>query len=79
MPLVRVGGVFVAMKSLESQDELNEARRAIEVLGGKVKEIKHFDLPYNTGSRDIIIIEKVKEPPKKYPRSFAKIKQNPIK
>jgi 16S rRNA (guanine527-N7)-methyltransferase len=66
------------MKSLESKDELSEAKKAIEVLGGKVKEIKHFELPYNMGSRDIIIIEKVKETPKKYPRAFAKIKQNPI-
>jgi 16S rRNA (guanine527-N7)-methyltransferase len=78
LPLVKIGGAFVAMKSLESKDELSEAKKAIEVLGGKVKEIKHFELPYNMGSRDIIIIEKVKETPKKYPRAFAKIKQNPI-
>lgn len=78
LPLVKIGGAFVAMKSLESKDELSEAKKAIEVLGGKVKEIKHFELPYNMGSRDIIIIEKVKETPKKYPRVFAKIKQNPI-
>ena len=79
MPLVKVGGVFIAMKSLEAQDELNEAKKAISTLGGEVIDIKHYDLPFNFGSRDIIIIRKVKECPKKYPRAFAKIKQNPIR
>lgn len=79
MPLVKVGGVFIAMKSKDYEEELKEAKKAIETLGGKVLEIKHFDLPYSYGERNIIIIKKVKECPKKYPRAFAKIKQNPIK
>lgn len=79
MPLVKVGGVFIAMKSKDYEEELKEAKKAIETLGGKVLEIKHFDLPYSYGERNIIIVKKVKECPKKYPRAFAKIKQNPIK
>lgn len=79
MPLVKVGGVFIAMKSKDYEEELKEARSAIKTLGGEILEVKHFDLPYEYGERNIIIIKKVKECPKKYPRAFAKIKQNPIK
>lgn len=78
MPLVKVGGVFIAMKSKEYEEELKEALQAISTLGGEVVEIKHYNLPYDMGDRNIIIIKKVKECSKKYPRSFAKIKQNPI-
>ncbi len=79
MPLVKVGGVFIAMKSLEASEELKEAKKAIETLGGEVIDIKHYDLPFNFGQRDIIIIRKVSKCPNKYPRAFAKIKQNPIR
>lgn len=79
MPLVKIGGVFIAMKSKDYEEELKEARSAIKTLGGEILEVKHFDLPYEYGERNIIIIKKVKECPKKYPRAFAKIKQNPIK
>ena len=79
MPLVEVGGVFIAMKSKDYEEELKEAKNAIKTLGGEILEVKHFDLPYEYGERNIIIIKKIKECPKKYPRAFAKIKQNPIK
>lgn len=79
LPLVKVGGVFIAMKSKDYAEELKEAEKAIVTLGGKVEEVKHFSLPYDMGDRYIIIIRKVKECPKKYPRAFAKIKQSPIR
>ncbi len=79
LPLVRVGGVFLAMKSSQYEEELDEAKNAIRTLGGKVIQIKKFDLPLNLGQREVIIIEKVKETPSKYPRTFAKIKNNPIR
>lgn len=79
LPLVRVGGVFLAMKSSQYEEELDEAKNAIKTLGGKVVQIKKFDLPQNLGQREVIIIEKVKETPLKYPRAFAKIKSNPIR
>ncbi len=78
LPLVKVGGTFVAMKSKGYEDELAEAKKAIATLGGEVLEIKQFFLPFDFGERDIIIIKKVKETPKKYPRPFAKIKEKPI-
>ncbi len=79
LPLVKVGGVFIAMKSKDYAEELIGAEKAIVTLGGKVEEVKHFSLPFDMGDRYIIIIRKVKECPKKYPRAFAKIKQSPIR
>ena len=77
LPLVKVGGFFIAMKG-NGQEELDEALKGIEFLGGKYIKTVHFELPLSAGSRDIIIIKKVKETPKKYPRAFAKIKERPL-
>lgn len=79
LPLTKIGGYFVAMKAIQYEEELNEAKNAIKVLGGEIVDIKNFVLPNDLGSRYFIIIKKVKETPKKYPRQFAQIKKNPIK
>lgn len=79
LPLTKVGGYFVAMKSMQYEEELNEARNAIKVLGGEVVDIKKFSLPNDLGERYFIIIKKIKESPKKYPRQFAQMKKSPIK
>lgn len=78
LPLTRIGGHFIAMKAQACDEELLEAKNAIATLGGRIKEVISFDLPDMAGSRNIIIIEKVKETPKKYPRAFAKIKERPL-
>lgn len=78
MPLVKIGGLFIAMKGQDGKLELDEAKNAINILGGKVKEVITLDLPDNQGKREIIVIEKVKECPNKYPRAFAKIKERPL-
>ena len=78
LPLVRLGGRFIAMKGSTGLDELNEAKRAIETLGGRVLDTITLNLPDDAGKRDIIIIEKVKATPAKYPRAFAKIKERAL-
>ena len=78
LPLVKLGGKFIAMKGSTGLDELSEAKKAIETLGGKVVKTLELDLPDEAGKRDIIIIEKVKPTPAKYPRAFAKIKERPL-
>lgn len=78
LPLVRVGGYFIAMKGQSGKDELEEAFKAIDILGGKLIDVISLELPDDAGARDIIIIKKVKETPKKYPRAFAKIKERPL-
>lgn len=76
LPLVKVGGVFIAYKSGEIQQELQDSLKAIEILGGKIIEIKSINLPNNMGDRNLIIVKKIKNTQKKYPRgkNLPKIK-----
>lgn len=78
LPLVKVGGVFVAMKGSDSNIELEEAKNAINVLGGKLEKVINFELPDNAGSRTLIVIKKVSNTKDKYPRAFARIKERPL-
>ncbi len=78
LPLVRVGGHFVAMKSADSDEELSQAARAIATLGGKVTRIWDYAIPGTDAVHRAVVITKVKATPKPYPRRFAKIKQRPL-
>ena len=78
LPLVRVGGHFVAMKSADSDEELSQAVRAIATLGGKVTRIWDYPVPGTDAVHRAVVITKVKATPKPYPRRFAKIKQQPL-
>ena len=78
LPLVKVGGTFLSMKSVDSSDELRSAAKAIEILGGKVDRTVDYTIPGTTVSHRLIFIKKVQETPNKYPRAFAKIKKNPL-
>lgn len=78
LPLVKLNGYFIAMKGQSGQEEINEAMNAISILGGKLIDVIDFELPDDAGKRSIVIIKKVKETPKKYPRQFAKIKERPL-
>ena len=78
LPLTKVGGYFIAMKGQGGNEEIKEATKGIEILGGHIEKVISLELPDNAGARDIIIIKKIKETPKKYPRAFAKIKERPL-
>ena len=78
LPLVKVGGTVLAYKGSNIQEEIEDAKNAITILGGKVKQILHFDLPNNQGERNIVVIEKIKATPKQYPRGKNLPKTNPI-
>ena len=78
LPLVRVGGHFVAMKSADSDEELSQAARAIATLGGKVTRIWDYPVPGTDAVHRAVVITNVKATPKPYPRRFAKIKQQPL-
>ncbi|MCI9653890.1 MAG: 16S rRNA (guanine(527)-N(7))-methyltransferase RsmG [Acholeplasmatales bacterium] len=78
LPLTKVGGLFIAMKGSSGEEEMKEANRAIELLGGRVKEIVSFTLPDEEEMRQLIVIEKIKATPLKYPRSYGKIKEKPL-
>ena len=78
LPLVKVGGYFVAMKSVDTGAELDAAAHAIEVLGGAVERVADYDIPGTEVRHRAILIKKVRETGKKYPRPFAKIKKAPL-
>lgn len=78
LPLVKKNGQFLAMKAQQSDDEIEEAKHAIAILGGKFAEDIQFDLPAEAGERHILRIEKPKETPKKYPRKPGKPAKSPL-
>ena len=78
LPLVRVGGLFLAMKSVDSDAELAEAQTAIRTLGGAVEGTADYAIPGTDVRHRAILIRKIQKTEKKYPRTFAKIKKNPL-
>lgn len=79
LPLVKKQGYFFALKAAKSEEELEEARKAIAVLGGKLINEQDVSLPNNGGSRYVLTIQKKKETPKKYPRKPGMPNKQPLK
>ncbi len=75
-PYVKVGGKVLAMKGAAAKEELEEAKGAIAKLGLKLEEVREF--PVDGTAHAVIVLRKVSPTPAKYPRRFAKIKQNPL-
>ena len=78
LPFVKQGGSFVSMKSAGSNEEMEAAKKAIGILGGKINEDIVFDLVENMPRR-IITIKKNSQTPTKYPRPSAQIAKKPLK
>lgn len=78
LPLVKKDGFFFALKAAKSDEELIEAKNAIATLGGKFIEDKELALP-NGDMRHILVIQKKKETPKKYPRKPGMPNKQPLK
>lgn len=77
--LVKIGGKIISMKASNAKEEINDAQKAIEVLGGKIEKIEEFDLPESDIGRTIIIIDKNKCTPAIYPRKAGTPAKEPIK
>ncbi|KWZ79186.1 16S rRNA (guanine(527)-N(7))-methyltransferase RsmG [Anaerococcus tetradius] len=76
LPFLKVGGLFIALKGPKAEEELEASKNALKILGGRVKEIKAFDLDGN--ERVNIVIEKVKKTKDKYPRGKNLPKKEPL-
>ena len=76
LPYVKVGGKFLALKGAMAQAEADEAKTAIEALGGRLSEIREY--PVGEATHRIVVVEEARPTPKAYPRKFAKIKQQPL-
>ncbi len=75
IPFLKVGGTFAAFKQYAVDEEIEEARAMIGSLGGKIKEIKEIKIPCSDIVRKVVLIEKIKETPKNFPRKANKIKK----
>ena len=75
-PFVKVGGAVVAMKGAAAREELAEAKNAISQLGLKLETVA--DYPVDGAAHTVLVLRKVRPTPPKYPRRYAKIKQNPL-
>ena len=78
LPLVKVGGRFLAMKAVDSDDEIRTAKSAVAQLGGKVEDIRDYTIPGTDITHRVVVIGKVKPTPDAFPRAFAKIKKAPL-
>ena len=78
LPLVKKEGLFVALKASAADEEKKEKKKAVTVLGGEVVEKHSFVLPLEESERNIIVIEKKKQTPKKYPRKPGTPNKSPI-
>ena len=77
IPLVKIDGVFIAMKGAKGLEEWQESRQAVKMLGGTLEDIHHEEDEI-MGMRYNLIIKKTSKTKKKYPRSYAKIKKTPL-
>lgn len=75
IPFVKKGGFFVSYKG-DSEEEIKEANAGINILGGKIKDIKCYQL--DGAKRTLIYVEKIKNTPQIYPRSNGKIRKKPL-
>lgn len=78
LPFIKVGGIFLCMKSINCDEEIEASKKAITVLGGKIVDQKDVHIPFSDISHRIIFIKKEKETPSKYPRKPGKPSKNPI-
>ena len=78
IPYIRVGGVFLAMKSVDSSDEVSEAQSAVYSLGGEIHENFDYTIPGTEVTHRVIRIHKVKKTQEAFPRRFARIQKSPL-
>ena len=77
MPFVKVGGICICMKG-SNIDELEEAKKAIDILGGKIEKVEEISIPDTDIKRNNIIIKKIKNTTNEYPRKAGIPTKNPI-
>lgn len=78
IPLVKMNGKFLALKAAKSEEEVLESKKAIATLGGKLSEEIEVSLPFSEDKRYIVVIDKKKETPNKYPRKAGIPNKKPL-
>lgn len=78
LPLVKIGGVCICMKGSNVEEEINNSKNALKILGGKIEKIEELILPNSDIKRNIIIIKKQIKTPNKYPRKAGTPSKKPL-
>lgn len=78
LPLVAVGGCFTALKGAQFQEELQDAKGAIAMLGGEIADVRNIKLPGLNDVRAIIYINKIKQTPTQFPRKAGLPEKKPL-
>ena len=79
IPYLKVGGYFVAYKSIKAEEEIENAQNALKLLNSKVVDIIEYSLPIDDeNKRCLIVIKKEKEVPSSYPRKNGLVKKKPL-
>ena len=78
LPLVKVNGLFIALKGNAAESEWNEAKEGVSKLGGKLQKSNQLELPVEKSQRQLIFIQKENSTPKKYPRKPGLAAKNPL-
>ena len=78
LPFIKKGGCFVSYKSADSDEEIKMSEKALDILGGKIEKIDKFTLPGSDMGRALVMIEKVKNTPRKYPRKAGVPSKEPL-
>ncbi|WP_138204201.1 16S rRNA (guanine(527)-N(7))-methyltransferase RsmG [Haloimpatiens lingqiaonensis] len=79
IPFVKKGGYFVALKGPAITEELEEAQKAIKILGGKIQQIIEVDIDGSDLRHNLVVVKKIKETPKAYPRKAGVVSKKPLK
>ena len=78
LPFVNIGGLFLAMKSVNCEDEIDESFDAARLLGAEFIGTIDYTIPETDVKHRVVVLCKTSETPKKYPRRFAKIEREPL-
>ncbi len=78
LPFVKKDGYFIPLKG-GNKEEIEDAKNAINILGGEIEKEYNYLLPIENSNRTILLIKKKKNTPNKYPRQYGKIIKNPLK
>jgi len=78
IPYVKVGGYFVAMKGPAVEEEIKQSKNAIRILGGKIEHIEKVEIEDSDLNHNLVIISKIAETHKKYPRKAGMVTKSPL-
>ena len=78
LPYVKTGGYFISYKSGTVQEEVEQAQKAVKILGGNIQDVVYFQLPDSEIQRSLVVIEKIKATPGRYPRKAGTPLKEPL-